>query len=112
VFLRILPEYIAFLTAVLLTPKAKAAKVKVAYSLISLVIMFVTSTAIPIFAAPIADNLARVSSESLIPNQAIEILVRVSLDKIRSLAAFAKLIKVSLENFRVLNFSKVSAVCL
>jgi len=66
--------------------------------------MFVTSTAIPIFAVPIADNLARVSSESLIPNLAIEILVRISLYRIRSLAAFAKLISVSFENLRVLNF--------
>jgi len=74
--------------------------------------MFVTSTATPLFAAPIDDNLDRVSLESLIPNLAIEILVRVSLDRIRPLAAFAKLISVYFENLRVLNFSKVSAVCL
>ena len=74
--------------------------------------MFVTSTATPIFAAPIADNLDRVSLESLILNLAIEILVRVFLNRIQPLAAFAKLISVSFENLRVLNFSKVYAVCL
>ena len=63
----------AFFTAVLLTPIALAASVKLVYSISSKVIRFLTITGTPISdiaACPPGggkDNLARVSSESFIP---------------------------------------------
>lgn len=60
-------EISAFFTAVLLTPIALAASVKLTYSISSLVLMFLTITGTPISDAIVADILARVSSESFIP---------------------------------------------
>jgi hypothetical protein len=57
----------AFFTAVLLTPMALAASVKLVYSITSKVIRFLTITGTPISDIAAADNLARVSSESFIP---------------------------------------------
>lgn len=53
--------------AVLLTPIALAASVKLIYSITSKVIRFLTITGTPVSDVAAADNLARVSSESFIP---------------------------------------------
>jgi len=58
---------IAFLIAVLLTPKSRLADVKLKYCLISPEFIFLTSTDTPSLLIPIRDNLARVFSESLFP---------------------------------------------
>ena len=111
-FLTGLPDVIAFLIAVLVTPKAKPAKVKVEYCLISPVIMFVISTGIPLITAPIVDNLTLVWSESITPVRAMEILVLACSVNKRPKAASAKLARVLSDVLRSLNFLKVSSVCL
>jgi len=59
-FFTVLPVSRAFLTAVLLTPIALAASVKLAYSNSSLVFTFFTVTGTPISAIVAAEILARV----------------------------------------------------
>ena len=98
--------------AVLLTPKAKPAEVKVEYSLTSSVIIFIIFTETPLILAPMIDSLAFVSSDTFTPVRAIEILVLASSDKIRPIAAFAKLARVLSDAVRSLNFLNVSSVCL
>jgi len=60
-------EMMAFFTAVLLTPIAFPASVKLVYSITSKVIRFLIITGTPLRNIAAADILARVSSESFIP---------------------------------------------
>lgn len=62
-----LPVSKYFLTAVLLTPIDLPASVRFGNSNSSLVFKFLTVTGTPLSVVTIVDNLARVSSESLIP---------------------------------------------
>jgi len=80
-------EISAFFTAVLLTPIALAASVKLVYSITSKVIRFLTITGTPIRDIAAADNLARVSSESFIPLRELDILFLSSSVKILPVAA-------------------------
>jgi hypothetical protein len=93
---RSLPEDDAFDIAVLLTPIALAALVKLGYSVSSWVFIFLTTTATPLKDIAAADILTFVSSESLIPKRLLDILSLSSLDNILPVAAKDKLFLVSL----------------
>ena len=82
-----LPVSRYFFTAVLLTPIAKAASVKLANSCWSDVFTFLTKTGIPLSNTAAVDILERVSSESLIPLRACENFFLSSSVKILPVAA-------------------------
>lgn len=74
-----LPESKYFITAVLLTPIDLPASVKFVNSNSSLVFKFLTRTDTPLSVVAAVDNLARVSSESLIPLRASDIFFSIFL---------------------------------
>ena len=97
-----------------LTPgvKAIAAAVKVGYSISSYVLTFVTTTDTPLINAVAADNLARVSIESLRPLRDSDICNFSSSVITLPVAAMDKIFRVSSLTLRLLNLSKVYWVCL
>jgi len=111
-FFRILPLISAFLTAVLLTPRDLPASVKVANSKLSFVFIFIIITFTPIKSAAAKDNLARVTSESLIPLRFKAILFLSSSVSILPVAAKDRFFLVSSLASRNANFSSVAFPCL
>lgn len=108
-----LPRSTDFLTAVLLTSRAIAASVKLAYSVVTDVSRSFTETVTPLRAIAALENLTRVILESLIPSLRSDNFLRSSGDRILPEAALDKFSLVESLTFRsFLKNSNVSVLCL
>lgn len=95
-----LPRSTDFLTAVLLTPRALAASVKLSYSVVTDVPRSSTETVTPLRATAALEILARVTLESLIPSLCSDNFLRSSSDRILPVAALDKFSLVESLTFR------------